>query len=489
MRAAPTSLGLLAAAGLAAQAAGALELEVVPAWAGWSRPGRTTEVELRLAGAGSVTVTIAASEQRIETNVPLTAGQPARLRVPVPAASLLSVDAAPTTGALLHEQVPLSLAEAPLLAWVVADTGAHVPAGLQRVPLDPVALPGTAGGYSSIDALVIDAAALAALDDDQWNALLGHVASCGRTVLVGAAAETAQLFASAAGCSGRAFGLASDGEAAAARLDALLRRVLPEPIDARSLATMADADLAAWHLVVGTLAAGAALLLLAAIFLPSLAMHVALAAAAAIGAAWFVQSRPADAQLVIWAEAGPGDRLARYQALQQTSLVRRGDAVVTLPAELATPHACRARPRATWNWSASERRYESLAVASRLFGRVPVCFAGHFPVARTAEWRDVDAASIAVRNSGPSSWPAGILAWRRELQPLPAVAPGAEFVAARAASSRPSTAAERQALARTAPDDAAILWPLDVSLVKQAPARSQAWLLVAADASKTGNQR
>lgn len=487
MRAAPTSLGLVAAAGLAAQAAGALELEVVPAWQGWSRPGRTTEVELRLAGTGDVIVALAASGQRITTHVALDAGHPARLRVPVPAAAVVTVDAAPPTGSPLHEQVPLSLAEAPLLAWVVADVGARVPAGLQRLPLDPADLPGTVAGYGSIDALVIDAAALAALDDDQWNALLGHVAACGRTVLVGAAPEAARLFASAAGCSRRAIGFAADGAAAATLLDELLRRGLPDPVDARSLAMLADADLASWHRVVGTLAACAALLLLGAVFLPSLAVHVALSGAAAIGAAWFVQSRPADAQLVIWAEAGPGDRLARYQALQQTSLVRRGDAVVTLPAELATPHACREFSGATWHWSASERRYESLAVASQLFGRLPICFAGHFPVARAAQWRDVDAASIAVRNSGPSSWPAGTLAWRRELLPLPAVAPGAEFVATSAATTQPRTAAERQAHARTAPDAAAILWPLDVSLVKQAPARSQAWLLATAEPLATGN--
>lgn len=483
MRAAPTSLGLFAAAGFAAQAAGALELEVVPSWAGWSRPGRTTEVELRLAGTGSVNVTIEAGGQRITTTVPVAAGEQARLRVPVPAASLLSVDAAPPTGSALHEQVPLSLAEAPLLAWVVAATGAPVPAGFQRVPLDPAALPGTVDGYGSIDALAIDAAALAVLDDEQWNALLGHVASCGKTVLVGAADEAALLFASAAGCSGRALGFALDADTAATQLDDLLRRVTPEPIDARSLAALVEDDLSLWYRIVGTLAACAALLLLAAIFLPSLAMHVALAAAAAIGAAWFVQSRPADAQLVIWAEAGPGDRLARYQALQQASLARRGDTVVALPAELATPHACREWPGATWRWSASERRYESLAVAGHLFGRVPVCFAGHFPVARSAKWRDVDAASIAVRNDGPSSWPAGTLAWRGDVQRLPAVAPGTEFVATSAAASRPRSAAERRAVARTAPDSAAILWPLDIGLVKQAPARSQAWLLVTAGAS------
>jgi hypothetical protein len=143
-------------------------------------------------------------------------------------------------------------------------------------------------------------------------------------------------------------------------------------------------------------------------------------------------------------------------------------------------------PGATWHWSVSERRYESLTVASRLFGRVPVCFAGHFPVARAAQSRNVDAASIAIRNSGPSSWPAGTLAWRRELLPLPAVAPGAEFVATSAAATRPRKAAERQALARTAPDAAAMLWPLDVGLVKQAPERSQAWLLVTADAWTAG---
>ena len=64
--------------------------------------------------------------------------------------------------------------------------------------------------------------------------------------------------------------------------------------------------------------------------------------------------------------------------------------------------------------------------------------------------------------------------------PLPAVAPGAEFLAAPEAASGPVSASERQALARTAPGAVTILWPLDLGPVQRATGRSQGWLLLTA---------
>jgi hypothetical protein len=222
---------------------------------------------------------------------------------------------------------------------------------------------------------------------------------------------------------------------------------------------------------------------LGAVFLPTLAAQGAIAAAAAIGAAWFVQSRPVESQLLVWAEAGPGDRLAQYRALLRSTLARRGDTELPFPAELAAPRPCRDLPGATWAWSADDRRYESIAVQGRLFERVSLCFGGNFPIARAAQWRDAGDGRIAVRIEGATNWPAGTLSWQGALMPLPAVAPGAEFIAAPEVASGPASAADRQALARTPPGAVTILWPLDLGPVQRATDRSQGWLLLTAAAT------
>ena len=191
--------------------------------------------------------------------------------------------------------------------------------------------------------------------------------------------------------------------------------------------------------------------------------------------------------MAVWAEAGPGERLARYGALQRSTVQRRGTAVVDLHAELAAPTACRERRDATWHWDAAQRRFARITVPGRLFDSVSLCYSGSFPVARSAAWRVADDGRAVLRNTGPSEWPAGQLLWRGTVQALPGVAPGADVVLATDAADGAANAVERLALSRTPPNDAALLWPLDLGTVAGAPAQSQAWLLVAAGTSAAGD--
>jgi hypothetical protein len=481
-------LGLLAAAAPAARAASALVVEAVPAWQGWSRPGRSTELEIHVTGRGEATVTIASDQQRIVTAVALSADRPVRLRVPVAAASTVTVSAAVDAEAPAAVTTALSLSESPLLAW--ASSREEPPpsvAGFRTLSLAPAALPGNTAAYASIDALVISAGTLSALDEEQMVALLGHVATCGRTVLVGADPDTASLFASGAGCGGRALGAVPDTSGAGAALAGLLQQSPREPPRAGSLAALSGADLTSWRLVLATLAGCAALLLLCAVFTPSLPLLVIFAGTLGLAATWFVQSRPTAARLAVWAEAGPGERLARYGALQRSTVQRRGAAVVDLHAELAAPTTCRERRDATWHWDAAQRRFARITVPGRLFDSVSLCYSGSFPVARSAAWRVADDGRAVLRNTGPSEWPAGQLLWRGTVQALPGVAPGADVVLATDTADGAANAVERLALSRTPPNDAALLWPLGLGTVAGAPAQSQAWLLVAAGTSAAGD--
>jgi hypothetical protein len=308
-------------------------------------------------------------------------------------------------------------------------------------------------------------------------------------VLVGADPDTAALFAAGAGCGGRALGAAPDTSGAGAVLAGLLQQSPREPPRASSLAALSGADLTAWRLVLAILAGCAALLLLGGVFTSSLPLLVIFAGTLSLAAAWFVQSRPTAAQLAVWAEAGPGERLARYGALQRSTVQRRGSAVVELHAELAAPTACRERRDATWHWDAAQGRFARITFPGRLFDSVSLCYSGSFPVARSAAWRVADDGRAVLRNTGPSEWPPSQLLWRGTVQALPGVAPGTEVELASDAAAGATNAVQRLALSRTSPNDAALLWPLDLGTVAGAPAQSQAWLLVAAGATAAGNSQ
>jgi hypothetical protein len=238
--------------------------------------------------------------------------------------------------------------------------------------------------------------------------------------------------------------------------------------------------------VVAALAGCAALLLLAAAFSSSVLPQVALAGVLASAAAWFVQSRPSAAQLVVWAEAGPGERLAQYRAVQRATLQRRDATIIDLYTELATPTPCRELGTATWHWDAEQRRFTHVALPGRLFDSISLCYSGSFPIARAAAWQATEDGRLVLRNNGPADWPPGTLLWRGKVQRLPGVAPGADFVPAAEAGNEDTSAAERLASSRTSHDDAALLWPLDLRIVTGAPASSQAWLLLAASPIPAG---
>ena len=109
---------LLALALLAAPAAGAApQVELTPAWAGWSRPGRVTEVGVRVRADAPTrgTIEIAAGSQSIRTPVNLGAGEALALEVPVAAATTLEVTIDLEGAPRESRAQALSLSESPLL--------------------------------------------------------------------------------------------------------------------------------------------------------------------------------------------------------------------------------------------------------------------------------------------------------------------------------------------------------------------------------------
>jgi hypothetical protein len=439
-----------------------------------------TEVDLRLQSQARVTaeLTLTAGTQVIRSAVELMPGEPVRLAIPAPASERIVAAIAAAGTQPQRREVGLSLSEAPLLAWVAPAMPAQGGTGFHVIQFDAHALPDNAGAYASIDALVIDRALIDAITESQVAALLSFMASCGRTVLIGDVPSAATLLSGAAGCGGRNFAEASSADTALVSLNRILDSTQPEPPRAASLGTPGDYALDAWYLAVAVLAAGTAAIALAAIFSSSLVVAVLVPLLAAAGGLWFMQSRPADARLLVWAEARSGDRLAQYSGMQRVTSYRHGDVHVPVLALLQEPRPCDAGKPSSWSWDARGRRYTSARFDGRLFAAVALCYSGSFPVTRDAAARLEAPGRIALRNPGPAAWPAGTLAWDGRLHPVPVVASGATLALNDGSGRRPASVAERQAIARTPVDGLAILWPLNLQSVDEAPTDGQAWLLL-----------
>ena len=94
-----------------------LDLTASAAWAGWSRPDRPTEVDVRLAAGqpARVVLEVVAGRQTVATELALQPGQPARVRMPVAAAESITARARAADGREVAQTVEIRRSASPLL--------------------------------------------------------------------------------------------------------------------------------------------------------------------------------------------------------------------------------------------------------------------------------------------------------------------------------------------------------------------------------------
>jgi hypothetical protein len=474
-------LGLALCGAVHAADAPRLDLTVRPAWQGWARPGRTSEIEIRL-GSDATTrasLDIVAGLQTVHAEVDLQPGRVVRLHLPLSSIEGITVSATSPAGPPQHRDIALAPSESPLLGVGLA-TGETVRLeGFHAVALAADDLPRNASAYAGIDALVLDAPTLGALDRRQLGALLTHAAGCGRIVVLSTDPRVRHALDGAAGCAGRALMSAASAADAMTVLRASLASGLPAALSVDALGESARPGLEAWHRVVVMLAVCFAAMALAVVFspaLPVLLLVPALAAAAVLG---LLHTMPAPSRLVVWSEGDSGARIARYQAWQHFPGAARERARVALTSQLASSaQPCERSQAMRLDLDASGERVATAEFDARLFHAVSICYGGSFPMARVMAAQGHPDGSRDVRNAGPTAWPAGWLLAGGLVHDLPALGPGAQATLGAKAGRPAPEGPLRTAMARIRPDAAAALWPLELGGVADAPAASKGWLLV-----------
>ena len=479
------ALALVLGGAAHAQALPRVELTATPAWQGWTRPGRSTEIDVRVSSdrPTRATLDVAAGPRTVHAEIELKAGRVARLQVPLPAAAAVSLSLATPGGAAPRREIALARSETPLLGVGLASEETVALDGFHVVALSAADLPRHAAAYSSVDALILDAATLAALDSAQLGALLEHAAACGRIAVVSTDERVRRVLLGAQGCGGRALLLASSVSQAQERLAASLGASLPAALPQDGPGELTRAAPVVWNRVAVALAAYLAAALLAFAFVPAWPVVVFVPALASMAVPLLLQALPASAPLRVWSESESGATVARYQAWQRFVGVAREQVRVSIPPQLAgSAQPCSADQAVRLDFDAAQGLPRFAGFDTRLFHQVTLCYAGSFPIARALSAQALPGGARSVRNSGSTAWPAGVVLAQGLAHDLPALAPGAATVIDAHAAAPRRDAAVRVALTRVPADALAALWELDLGGVAEVPAGSKGWLLMTAAA-------
>ena len=340
-------------------------------------------------------------------------------------------------------------------------------------------LPRNASAYSSIDALILDAPTLRALDQRQLGALLAHVAACGRVVLLNTDARIGQLLEGAGGCSGQSLSSAASLAEAGDRLKSSLSARLPKPMAHGDIDGLARPAHSVLTRVAVALALYFGVTVLVLMFTTHPAVLLLMPALSALAVLALLHAMQPPAQLVIWSEGMSGAPLARYWAAQQFVGVRRERMRVPIPAQLAAAaKPCDPTPAMRIDFDARRAQAAFAEFDTRLFRQVSLCYSGSFPVSRAISIGTSDDGVRTVRNSGVMAWPQGALLVGGLVHDLPALGPGDHATLVANAGQPPADATRRTAAMRTQPDGTAALWKLELGGVADIPVASTGWLLV-----------
>ena len=459
----------------------AIELNAAPAWKGWARPGRVSEIDIRVTTDSAVlaTIDVVAGRQTVRAELELQPGRMTRLHIPVSSVERIAVTAGSVGGSAQRREVVIAQSESPLLGvGLAAGQLVHLD-GFHTVALAAQDLPRNASAYSSMDALILDAPTLGALDPQQLGALLAHAAACGRVAVVNSDAHVRHLLEGAASCGGTTLTSAATHTQATELLKKSLASDVPAAMSPGGIGELAQPDQVVWNRVAVALAVYLAAALLALMFVSSHAVLLLLPVLATVAALALPHAMHSASQLVVWSEGQSGARLARYQAWQRfTGLVRETMRVPLPPLLASSVQPCDLSQAMRLDFDAVSGRATFAEFETRLFGQALLCYSGSFPMARTLAIDTQADGTREIRNAGTTAWPHGLLLVAGRVHELPALAAHAYTTIGTPLDTVRRDAVMRTAMTRTQADGVAALWELELAGVAGIPDEAQGWLLV-----------
>ena len=417
----------------------------------------------------------------VGANLDLEPGRIVRLHVPIGSAEDIAVSAGSPVAPPQRREVRVAQSESPLLGVGVVTDGAVAIDGFQTVRLVADDLPRNASAYASVDALVLDAPTLRALDRRQLDALLVHAAECGRIVLLNTDVRVRRVLDGVGGCGGRAIMNAASLAEARAMLESSLATSIAPPISLVSIREFAQPGRVTWNRVLVLLAAYFAIAALTLSLVPSIPTLLFVPALATVAMLALLHAMQPPAQLVVWSEGDSGAQAAPYRAWQLLPGLVRGHTRVPVVQELSSARSCEPSQPMRFDFDAERGRLTSADFDTRLFRQISLCYSGMFPLERAITVEARPDALLSVRNAGRTSWPRGVILADGLVYDVPALGPGdSTILRTEAGKALRDDAPARVALARIRGDRVAALWALDPDDAAEAALGWKGWLLLAA---------
>ncbi|MGH0033636.1 MAG: hypothetical protein ACQGVK_01270 [Myxococcota bacterium] len=512
---------LLASALLALGAGGAaqgdegdsLAAQARAAWDGAARGGTWTELAIRLVSPRGGRVELAAAPQwetapGAASAVPsrwsgeVEAGVPRSVRLPVwlpPEAEGAPLRLELDAGSAAHSTLRVPLRWLAPAERVVAVPSAIEPQlasrgdgvrPIHRVGAGPASVPAHPRSFEVADALVLDAATLAALDPEQLAAFEAHLGRCGRVVVVGVGEPAIRRGRRLAGCGGAHFRWVAGSREVEAALDALLSaQVAPLP-DARRLAEVFESGrpTGAGTALVGFFALYAASLVAAGAFRRAPLSYVALAVGAALllGAALWIspEARSAAVWVQLPATSDPSEApsVARFSALLQLGGTSPGRLRLGLPEVMGLPSSSE-------NGGASAHRFAD-GSGPAVEMEVDLLSASALHWMGSIRWRpplalQMQGADPRVWNRGEAASPAATLLWSGQAFAVPPLEAGQSWAPTAAEPLDPTRLPRWLARRRRVEEGASLAWAEVPAVLAEAlhPATASGWTVIHGEGS------
>jgi hypothetical protein len=316
---------------------------------------------------------------------------------------------------------------------IAAVVGATASQLLFQIPgaktVSGTSLPQLASAYSQISALAIDGQALAALEDPQLVALLEHVGTCGRLMLIDVPAAIERAFVNRASCEGRflmSVGGDSNSEAAFLELLGQPATALPSKIQLERL-LKDDLDNAVNISKLGFFWAGYIFILILLIGRVRTRIGALGFSIACTLLTFVIWPESGSRAYVAWAELTSADRVARFIGLERHSATRSGIVTVAADSFGAYPVSISGHQYSLlWNIEGDDREFVWHATP---FGQFTKLTQGSFAVDSALRLKVADGA-VSICNSGAGASAPAFLQWHGTVFAIPPIGPGSQWSSA-----------------------------------------------------------
>ena len=420
----------------AAKADSSLQIDITPAWNGYTRPGKPTEIGVRLISQRSGAVNIKAG--KLLQTIELEDGIPKSVRFPLPPGNTEEVnfqtDWQDDRGSPIKARVSLTDSKIPNIALVIEgltiQDRQYITQQMHHTDKEnffsvaALTLPQYGPGYNSIDAIIIHYLGLKNLDEKQIQALSEYVTNCGKAIILEFPETLYSKLKRIAGCNGDFLVTASYPFEISDQIKNLINRN-PDPLPELSILSAAMPEPGihnTYSLLLGFCFGYLLIVIMTAVInkhkyalfiLPLLATVITIVI-------WYKQQP--ERNLISWLQMDSQHSSARYSAL----LIMLGTGgwreSVDLPTAAVLPEA----------GSISEQslhfnnEYPDVVTADT-----------QFSLLSSAEWYwqssleidaplklEVENQQPIVTNTGQQPLQAGLLKWKGEFYPLPALQSG-----------------------------------------------------------------